>query len=140
MYENIIVIPYRNRESQLNFFIKNIVPLIQEHLPKSKILVIEQNEGKLFNRGALLNVAFKEYKNKTIFFFTHDVDIIPTQEIIRSIYTKKTIDMYRIKSAHDNSLGGIIKVKHDIIFNIMDFQIIYGGGELKIEHYIIDVI
>jgi hypothetical protein len=69
MYENIIVIPYRNRESQLNFFIKNIVPLIQEHLPKSKILVIEQNEGKLFNRGALLNVAFKEYKIKPIFFY-----------------------------------------------------------------------
>lgn len=37
--------------------------------------------------------------------------------------------MYRIKSAHDNSLGGIIKVKHDIIFNINGFpNNIWGVG------------
>ena len=129
MHENIIAIPYRNREKHLEFFIKNTVPLLQEHLPNSKVVVIEQNEGKLFNRGALLNVAFKEYENKTKYFFTHDVDMIPSLEIIKSIYTKEDIEMFRVKLIHKESLGGIIKVKHDIIFDINGFpNNIWGWG------------
>jgi hypothetical protein len=129
MYENIIVIPYRNREKHLDYFVKNTVPLIQTHLPTSKVVVVEQNEGKLFNRGALLNVGFKEYENKTKYFFTHDVNLNPTKEIIKTVYTKDINDMYRIKSAHYESLGGIIKAKHEIIFNINGFpNHIWGWG------------
>ena len=129
MYENIIIIPYRNRELHLNFLIKNMVPLIQEHLPNSKVVVVEQNEGKLFNRGAILNVGFKEYENKTKYFFTHDIDMIPSLEIIKSIYTKEGIEMFRIKSPHRESLGGIFKVKHDVIFDINGFpNYIWGWG------------
>lgn len=129
MYENIIAIPFRNRDAHLEYFIENTVPLIEEHLPNTRIVVIEQNEGKLFNRGAVLNVAFKEYQNKTKYFFTHDVDIIPTLERIKTIYTKQDIDVLRIKSAHNTSLGGIIKVKHDVIFDINGFPNgIWGWG------------
>lgn len=51
MYENIIAIPFRNRDKHLDYFVKNTVPLLQEHLPNSKVVVVEQNEGKIFNRG-----------------------------------------------------------------------------------------
>ena len=129
MYENIIVIPFRNRDKHLEYFIKNTVPLLQEHLPNTKVIVVEQNEGKLFNRGALLNVAFKEYKNKTEFFFTHDVDMTPSLEIIKYVYTKKDIEMFRVKKLHEQCLGGIIKVHHDIIFDINGFpNNIWGWG------------
>ncbi len=129
MYENIIAIPYRNRDKHLEYFINNTVPLIQEHLPNSKVVVIEQTEGKLFNRGAVLNVAFKEYENKTKYFFTHDVDINPSLEIIKSIYTKEDIEMFRVKKVHDTCLGAIIKVRHDIIFDINGFpNYIWGWG------------
>ena len=129
MYDNIIIIPFRNRDEHLEYFIKNTVPLIQQHLPNSKVVVIEQNVGKLFNRGALLNVAFKEYENKTKYFFTHDVDMNPSLEIIKSIYTKEDIEMFRVKLIHTTCLGGIIKVKHDIIFDINGFpNNIWGWG------------
>ena len=129
MYENIIAIPYRNREKHLEYFITNTVPLIQKCLPNSKIVVVEQNEGKLFNRGAVLNVAFKEYKNKTKYFFTHDVDINPTKEAVQGIYTRDNIDIYRIYSAHQMSLGGVIKVQHDTMININGFpNYIWGWG------------
>ena len=129
MYENIIIIPFRNRDEHLEYYIKNAVPLIQEYLPNSKVVVVEQNEGKLFNRGALLNVAFKEYKNNTKYFFTHDVDVIPNSEIVKSIYTKEDINMFRIKCPHNTSLGCIIKVDHDTIFNINGFpNYIWGWG------------
>ena len=129
MYENIIVIPFREREKHLEYFIKNTIPLLEEHLPNTKVVVVEQNKGKLFNRGMLLNVAFKEYENKTKYFFTHDLDMNPSLEIIKFIYTKEDIEMFRVKSAHTSSLGGIIKVKHDIIFNINGFpNNIWGWG------------
>ena len=97
MYENIIFIPYREREQHLKYFIENTVPLIQSNLPNSKVVVIEQNEGKLFNRGAILNVGFKEYENKSKYFMTNDVDTIPNLEIIKNIYTKENIDILCIK-------------------------------------------
>ena len=129
MYQNIIVIPYRNRESHLDYFIKNSVPLFQEHLPNTKILVVEQNEGKLFNRGALLNIGFKEYQNKTKYFFTHDVDINPSADIIKKVYSKEDINILRIKCPHNESLGCIVKFNHDS-YNIVNGcpNYIWGWG------------
>ena len=129
MYDNIITVPFRNRKEHLNYFISNTVPLIQKYLPNTKVVVVEQNSGKLFNRGMILNVAFKEYENKTKYFFTHDVDMNPSSEIVESIYTKKDAEMFRIKSAHATSLGGVIKVKNDIIFSMNGFpNNIWGWG------------
>ena len=77
----------------------------------------------------LLNVAFKEYENKTKYFFTHDVDMNPSLEIIKSIYTKEDLEMFRVKLIHTECLGGIIKVKNDIIFDINGFpNNIWGWG------------
>ena len=42
MYENIIAIPFRNRDRHLDYFIKNTVPLIEKYLPNTKVVVIEQ--------------------------------------------------------------------------------------------------
>jgi hypothetical protein len=129
MYNNIIAIPYRNRESHLDYFVKNTVPLIQEYLPNTKVVVIEQIKGKLFNRGLLLNIAFKEYQNKTNYFFTHDVDVNPTKETIQNVYINENIGIYRILSAHKSSLGGVVKFSHDIFFNLNGFpNNIWGWG------------
>lgn len=129
MYENIIAIPFRNRDTHLEYFIKNTVPLFQEYLPNTKVVVIEQNEGKLFNRGALLNVAFKEYENKTKYFFTHDVDINPDEKCIQLLYTNTSFDALRIYVGHNKSLGGICKFTNDSIKAINGFpNYIWGWG------------
>lgn len=129
MYDNIIIIPFRNRDEHLKYFIENTVPLIKTHLPNSKVVVVEQNEGKLFNRGAILNVGFKEYKDKTKYFFTHDIDMNPTPEIVKSVYVRENINVLRIKSPHDTSLGGISKISHDTIFDVNGFpNYIWGWG------------
>lgn len=144
MYENIIVIPYRNREKHLEYFITNTVPLIQRYLPNSKIVVVEQNEGKLFNRGALLNVAFREYKNKTKYFFTHDVDINPTLECIKDYYMREVdeVDVMGIYTSQANTLGGIIKIQDSTIHKINGFpNDIWGWGsedkalQNRVEYY-----
>lgn len=123
MYENIIAIPYRKREKHLDYFIKNTVPLIEKHMPNTKIVVIEQNEGKLFNRGAILNVAFKEYENKTKYFLTHDVDLNPTEILIKNTYNKNINDkeVFAIYTSAHQTLGGIIKITNNSIKKINGF-------------------
>ena len=129
MYQNIILIPYRNRKEHLEQFIKDAIPLFEKYLKPFKVIIIEQEEGKLFNRGMLLNIGFNEYKDKTQFFFTHDVDIIPTDKCVNELYTKNNYDVIRIFNGHDKSLGGVIKLIHYSIFNSNGYpNYIWGWG------------
>lgn len=131
MHENIVVIPYRNRQEHLDYFIKNTVPLFEKWLPNTKVVVVEQTDGKLFNRGALLNVGFKEYQNKTKYFFTHDVDINPTQKAIQEFYRSDVNkgEVLGIYTSKCNTLGGIIKIRNEDIYKINGFpNDIWGWG------------
>ena len=129
MYENVIVIPYRNRETHLKYFIDNTVPLIEEYLPNTKVVVIEQEEGKEFNRGCLLNVGFKEYENNTKYFITHDVDINPKELTLKNYYNKDVSDndILGIYTSVCDTLGGIIKISNNNIFKINGFPNDYWG-------------
>lgn len=131
MYENVIAIPYRNREAHLAYFMRHTAPLIKAHLPGTRIVVVEQAPGKLFNRGAVLNVAFKEFENKTKYFFTNDVDLNPTRKCIEEHYTKN-VDIGTILGIYTsvcNTLGGIIKMRSQDIQKINGFpNNIWGWG------------
>lgn len=109
----LIVIPFRNRNEQLQQFLKEVVPLFQKHISHFKVVVMEQADTNLFNRGALMNVAFKEYKNKYDYIITNDVDIFPTEETVKQYYNKKE-DVVRIYCAHKESCGGICKMKSTV--------------------------
>ena len=125
---NIIIIPYRKREKHLKYFIENTVPLLKKYM-KFILVIIEQTEGKPFNRGKLLNIGYDIFKDIGDNFFTHDVDINPLENTIRDIYTKE-IRMNEImgifNSKHD-TLGGIIKFKKEIYKKINGFPNNYWG-------------
>ena len=109
-FENVIIIPYRNRKEHLDLFIKDVIPLFEKYLKPFKVIIIEQEEGKLFNRGMLLNIGFNEYKDKSRFYFTHDVDIYPNNKCIKELYTKQEKNnVVGIYTSQCNTLGGIIK-------------------------------
>lgn len=113
-YENVIVIPYRNRKEHLDYFLQHSWILLKQHLPNTKLVIVEQEEGKLFNRGKILNVGFQEYLDKTHYFITHDVDVNPNEnaiEIYKSIPSPNTI--IGIYSSPCKTLGGIIKIHTD---------------------------
>lgn len=85
-FDYIILIPYRNRKAHLEAFIANVVPIFQKVLKSFKVVVIEQAEGKLFNRGALLNIGYQECKLDGKWFFNHDVDVYPNEECVEKYY------------------------------------------------------
>ena len=116
MLDNVIIIPYRARENHLKYYLENTVPLLQKHIPNGKVVIVEQDwNNKLFNRGCLLNIGVKEYENKTLHFITHDVDINPEEKCIQQLYRNINFDALRIYVGHDKSLGGICKFTNDSI-------------------------
>ena len=129
-FENIILIPYRNRKVHLDYFIEHTVPLIVKNMPTTRVIVIEQIEGKLFNRGKLLNVGFTEYKDKCNYFITHDVDINPTEPCLNNYYSPKTENNIRgILVSPKVTLAPIVKIPHNLIFKMNGFpNDIWGWG------------
>lgn len=119
----VIVIPYRNREKHLNYYIKNTVPILKKHLPNSKVVIVEQANNKEFNRGKILNVGFNEYKNKTNYFITQDVDINPKQNVVTNYY-RPPLNKREVRSILGSpwdTLGGIIKISSSNIFKVNGF-------------------
>jgi hypothetical protein len=118
MLEYIIIIPYRNRKQQLDKFINEIVPLFQKILKSFKVVVIEQEDGKLFNRGALLNIGYKEYKNDGNWFFNHDVDYYPTEMCIESYYLNHP---NHVSGAIFSGFTGIVTPPCDTLGTVIKF-------------------
>jgi hypothetical protein len=92
-------------------------------------VIVEQEDGKLFNRGRLLNIAFTEYKDTARFFITQDVDTFPLDNCVKKMYGNNLYDVLRIFNGHDSSLGGICKLSRDAVFAINGFpNHIWGWG------------
>ena len=130
MYQNIILIPYRNREKHLNYYIQNTIPLIEKYMPNTLIVIIEQDEGKLFNRGCILNIGFKEYQDQTKYFITQDIDINPKKDCLTKYYNKEINNIIcGILISPCITLGGIVKISSDNIFKLNGFpNNIWGWG------------
>ncbi len=125
---NIIIIPYRKREKHLKYFIENTVPLLKKYMT-FLLVIVEQIEGKPFNRGKLLNIGYDLFKDTGENFYTHDVDINPYEETIQKIYTKDVSDneIMGIFNSKHQTLGGIIKFKKEIFKKINGFPNNYWG-------------
>ena len=122
-YDYIIIIPYRNRKAQLEAFIAKVVPLFQRVLKSFKVVVVEQAEGKLFNRGALLNIGYQECiangasasssASDRTWFFNHDVDVYPNEACVEKYYinhsTNTKSGFVGIITPPCDTLGTVIK-------------------------------
>jgi hypothetical protein len=73
-----IIIPYRDRHRQLFIFKANLKRYMEEHNFPYELIVVEQDDAKVFNRGKLLNIGFLRAKKlKCDYVVFHDIDMIP---------------------------------------------------------------
>jgi hypothetical protein len=73
-----VIIPYRNRLEHLNRFLTCIKTYLNLRKINYEIIVINQDNGKQFNRGMLLNIGFIEaVKLECDYVVFHDVDMLP---------------------------------------------------------------
>lgn len=131
MYDNIIIIPYRNREKQLNYFMENVVPLVKKFLQNTKIVIVEQEQGKIFNKGVLMNIGFKTYENKTKYFIQNDIDLTPKKKSLEEYYSRDIDEneVLAILTSPCDVYGGIIKICNGAIHKINGYpNDIWGWG------------
>ena len=73
-----IVVPFRNRYEHLDIFVNHVKEYLDSKNLNYIIIIVEQDDAKLFNRGMILNVGFiyaKKFKCNYVVF--HDVDMLP---------------------------------------------------------------
>lgn len=73
-----VVVPYRNRYEHLLIFKEHITKYLDAAGLNYELIIVDQDNAKLFNRGMLLNIGFtfaKKYQCDYVVF--HDVDMLP---------------------------------------------------------------
>jgi hypothetical protein len=76
-----IVVPYRNRQQHLNQFVPHMrAYFARDKLDKDidyRVLIVEQEAGLPFNRGALKNAGFLLAETLSDYCCFHDIDYLP---------------------------------------------------------------
>jgi hypothetical protein len=119
-----VVVPFRNRYDQLDIFKERITKYLSEKNISYEIIIVEQDDAKLFNRGMLLNIGFtyaEKLKCKYVVF--HDIDMLP----IDVDYGYSTTPLHLAtnflnneRELFDTYFGGVT------MFNVKDFKKING--------------
>lgn len=122
-----IVVPYRNRFEHLEIFKKVISNYLEKKGIDFEIIIVEQDNAKLFNRGMLLNIGFT-YAEKMgcDYVVFHDVDMLPFD--VNYLYSSKPVhlatgfvkDGINNRIIFDTYFGGVT------LFPIEDFKEING--------------
>lgn len=110
-----ICIPYRNRE----FHLRELVPALTKHLNERgidhKFYVGHQVDDKLFNRGAMKNVAAEfAFNDGCDYIAWHDVDMLPHPDCDYSypeetpIHIATNLEKYNYGIGYDQYFGGVV--------------------------------
>jgi hypothetical protein len=125
-----IIVPYRNRRAHLERF----VPYIQRYLEglTFRVLIVEQNDSKPFNRGKLLNVGFSLERERCDYVCFHDIDMLPLEECDYSMPRATThlagqVEVYDFKMPYPEYLGGVVLALKDDFLRVDGFSNLYWG-------------
>jgi predicted glycosyltransferase involved in capsule biosynthesis len=118
-----IVVPYRDRESHL----KEFIPYMKDFLEKipHKIVIVEQNDEKPFNRAKLMNVGYDFLKDGCDYFCFHDVDLLPIEDanyeyVGCPTHLARLLDYLGWRVHYEELFGGVT------MFNKTDFKKVNG--------------
>lgn len=138
LYKSAIIIPYRNRTSQLRIFLNYMHKYLQAQNLHYRIFVIDQNDNLPFNRARMLNYGAKVAISLGInCLILHDVDLLPinTGNLYacskRPRHMSSSIDVFRYNLPYLSLFGGVVAIQsaHFQEINGMS-NLFYGwGGE-----------
>jgi len=76
-----VCVPYRNREAHLHEFIPKVGKYLKDQGIDFQMYFAHQVDDKLFNRGAMKNIAAKHaFEDGCDYIVWHDIDMIPEDE------------------------------------------------------------
>jgi hypothetical protein len=119
-----ICIPYRNRKSH----VEKLIPELSKHLNKQginhKFYIGHQVDDKLFNRGAMKNIAaYYAFKDGCDYIAWHDVDMVPHEECDYSypesnpVHIATKLSKYNYGLGYDQYFGGVVLLTKEQVIN-----------------------
>ena len=125
------VIPYRDRVNQKKDFINNMNKLLLENSITDYIfLFVEQNDERVFNRGAMKNFGYLYLKDRypdhyqEINIIFNDIDTYPNEYVDYSTSNGFVKHFFGYK----HTLGGIVSIKGADYEKIGGFPNLWGWG------------
>lgn len=122
-----IIVPYRNRYEHLQEFKKSIVDYLDLNSYENYVIIIvEQDDAKLFNRGMLCNIGFLEaQKQNCDYIVIHDVDMIPIE--VDYSFSEVPVHLATDNIPFDSYFGGITLFPSNLFSKINGFSNLYWG-------------
>jgi N-terminal region of glycosyl transferase group 7/N-terminal domain of galactosyltransferase len=74
-----VIVPIRDREAHLAILVPRLTATLNEQGIKHRIVVVEQEPGKLWNKGGMINVGLQHAADSCDYYCLHDVDAIPVE-------------------------------------------------------------
>jgi hypothetical protein len=135
-----LIIPYRDRKHHLNEFLNTVPLVLDSQNIDYNITVIEQEDGKLFNKGILNNIGFLQTSECDYFCF-HDVDMMPiaadygylnngSDYFGMAIHLAKLVEQFEYKELA-NYFGGVLLLDKVAFKLINGYSISYWGWGLE---------
>lgn len=134
-----IVVPYRDREAHLKKFIPHMNNFLNKKIDY-KIVVIEQNNNKPFNRAKLLNIGFLENQESNYFCF-HDIDMLPTDENCNYTFIEGVcklsyyVSQFNFIPRPDSELGGVTLIDKENFIKVNGYSNEYWGWGVEDEDF-----
>jgi beta-1,4-galactosyltransferase 1 len=118
-----VVIPYRDRLAHLKALLPALKICLENADLEYQILVVEQENGKKFNRGMMKNIgASWAIENQFDYICFHDVDMIPVLGKVDysyenfAVHLAVEVQQFGYKLAYDTFFGGVLLItKEDLI-------------------------
>ncbi|XP_022096628.1 beta-1,4-galactosyltransferase 7-like [Acanthaster planci] len=110
-----IYVPHRDRFEELMEFVPYMDKFLSQQMVRHRIVVINQIDTHRFNRASLLNIGFKETRDRCSYIALHDVDLLPRNPAITYHYANVQDGPYHVsapdlhpKYDYKEFIGGIM--------------------------------
>ncbi|BFZ25366.1 hypothetical protein BsWGS_28405 [Bradybaena similaris] len=130
-----VIIPYRDRFSHLKVLLHYLIPLLKRQQIHFRIFVVEQFGNDTFNKGRIMNAAFRESLKLFNFHCVcfHDVDLVPEND--RNMYSCTEqpkhmsigIDKFQYILPYDGLVGGVLMFKTEQFVLVNGYSNMYWG-------------
>jgi hypothetical protein len=127
-----VVVPYRDRAEHMGIFVPHMETFLRNQgIHDFKIRIIEQEEGKPFNRAKLLNVGFALDENISDYYAFHDVDMIPSEAdysyVSEPTHMATECSQFGYQLPYGGYFGGVTLFNKQDFFDVNGYSNEYWG-------------
>ncbi|CAK8671059.1 unnamed protein product [Clavelina lepadiformis] len=133
---NAIIVPYRDRESHLRYFLHYMHQLLQRQQLCYVVIVAEQDDNETFNKGQMMNTAFAYARDLMQFdcYVFHDVDVIAEDDRIlytcrddRIMHYAPYIDKFNYEFFKGITVGAAVGFTEELFVSVNGYSNEYAG-------------